>query len=151
MHFSQIASLATGTENGISSKFYLQVFPDCLFPPMFKKKKSEGGIGIYYKQKQLSWSGFKFSYKIGAMIGFCVCVLRVCQMVGSKDLPSGNKITWHSKPGNPQVRFPLFINLCSSFPPPSLLLLKLLLRIYLIYCRRSLWFAAAVLSDVSHC
>lgn len=55
-----------------------------MFVPSYvkKKKKNEGGIGIYYKQKQqLCWSGFKFSYKIAATIGFFVCVLRVCQMV----------------------------------------------------------------------
>lgn len=46
-----------------------------------KKKKNEGGIGIYCKQKQPSWSGFKFSPKIAAMIGFCVCVLKASQMV----------------------------------------------------------------------
>lgn len=46
-----------------------------------KKKKNEGGIGIYCKQKQPSWSGFKFSPKIAAMIGFCVCVLKAGQMV----------------------------------------------------------------------
>lgn len=44
-------------------------------------KKKEGGIGIYYKQKQLGWSGFKFRHEIAAMIDFFVCVLRVCQMV----------------------------------------------------------------------
>ena len=83
MHLSNIASLANGTENGISYKFYLQVFPECLSIPSYvkKKKKSKGRIGIYYKQKQLSRSGFKFSHKIGAMIGFFVCILRVCQMV----------------------------------------------------------------------
>lgn len=79
MHFSKIASLAIGTENGISYKFYLQVFPECLFPLVVEKK--EGGIGIYYKQKQLGWSGFKFRHEIAAMIDFFVCVLRVCQMV----------------------------------------------------------------------
>lgn len=77
VHFSKIASLAIGTENGISYKcykFYLQVFPECLFPPVLKKKKNEGGIGIYYKRKQLGWAGFKCSHKIAAMIDFvCVC------------------------------------------------------------------------------
>lgn len=50
-------------------------------PSYIKKKKNEGGIGIHYKQKQPSWSGLKFSHKIAAVIGFCVYVLRVCQMV----------------------------------------------------------------------
>lgn len=43
-----------------------------VYSPLFKKKK-KARLGIYYKQKQLSWSSFNVSHRIAAVIDLFVC------------------------------------------------------------------------------